>query len=155
MVEGGVGFTPAGQVAMRNESGTIVEDRNRHSHRLGEVILNGDPELDDHERTEAEGIGQRNASAEKKPVAGVERCAAIVLADVVGIRGEIGNARGVAIGVVQVVIAKQLNFRADADVLLTMSWFWRNCDFGNDIDRHCPVTRAVREEGSRQSARWR
>src|SRR5947209_19295840 len=61
-------------------------------------------------------VGQCDAASEKNTMPNVEGDAAIVLADVVGIGGESGHARSIAIGVVQGVEAEQLQFGADAHI---------------------------------------
>jgi hypothetical protein len=42
--------------------------------------------------------------------------AAVVGADVVGVRGKAGNSGGVAVGIVQYVVAEKLNLRSEANV---------------------------------------
>ena len=69
-----------------------------------------------HERAQPKVIRQAERAAKKETVTIVKRGAAIIGADVVRVRGEAGNSRGIAVGVVQNVIAKKLGLSAYSNV---------------------------------------
>src|SRR5579859_1225868 len=68
-----------------------------------------------HEGTEPELFRQGNAAAEKDAVANIKRGAAVILRDVELIGGKTSGAGGIAVGVIQGVVAEEGNFLSDAN----------------------------------------
>src|SRR3984957_3601403 len=120
-----------------------------------EIVGRGDAErragADDHERAQAEKIGQADAAAEKEAMPNVEGAASIILADVVRVRGEGRNAAGIALRVVQSVVAEELHLTAHPNIgvhdeLLLLEVRFRNVT----IEVSARGGRAGRKRGQRK-----
>src|SRR5580698_3830505 len=133
-----------------NETGAIVQLL-----VAVEIVGRGDAErragADDHERAQAEKIGQADAAAEKEAMPNVEGAASIILADVVRVRGEGRNAAGIALRVVQSVVAEELHLTAHPNIgvhdeLLLLEVRFRNVT----IEVSARGGRAGRKRGQRK-----
>src|SRR5580700_10179050 len=63
----------------------------------------------------------------------IECPAAVVLADVVGVRGKTGDAGSIAIGVVEGVVAKELQLGADSDIGVRYKLILPEDSFGDEL----------------------
>src|ERR1700691_1880009 len=154
-VDGAGGIRACRASRGRDETGTIVvlkisvlvDGRGDGERRTG---------TDHHERAQTEQIRQGHAAAQEEPLPDVERSATVVLADVVGVRGKVGDTRRVAVGIAQRVEAEELDFGANFYVGVHDQLFLFEIAFGDKaVDIPATDGRTIRVAGGSRIRRIR